>query len=343
MHKHIMLAVLAMLSVAPLTARAEVAVVAGAEVDVTYFYDALAPDGTWVNDATYGWVWQPKEVVGDADWQPYLTGGHWIYTDSGYYWESDYKWGWATFHYGRWARIHGGWAWVPGCTWGPAWVSWRECDDAYGWAPLPPGCEFDAKVGFSWRGGHVAAGFEFGLVEADFCFVPCGFFLNINCWRHRCGHVECHKHFGRCVVRNEYRFHEGHLRNEGCHREHVEKHWGHRLESKHVEDMAARGERGEHVTGRSVQAFRPRVKNEAPRNPEAVIKERHEREAARKSERIERRKEEQHKAVERREQRVEQRHERVQERQKQAQERREQRQERHHAAPPPQPHPQHHH
>ena len=33
---------------------------------------------------------------------------------------------------------HGGWCWVPGTLWGPAWVAWRAGRVNVGWAPLPP-------------------------------------------------------------------------------------------------------------------------------------------------------------------------------------------------------------
>ena len=85
-------------------------------------------------------------LVGD-DFAPYATSGHWILTEYGWTWISDFGWGWAPFHYGRWLALAGrGWCWMPGTTWGPAWVSWRAGGGYVGWAPLPP------------RGVSVAAG-----------------------------------------------------------------------------------------------------------------------------------------------------------------------------------------
>jgi hypothetical protein len=43
------------------------------------------------------------------------------------------------FHYGRWVILPTGWAWVPGYTWAPAWVSFRSSDGYIGWSPLGPG------------------------------------------------------------------------------------------------------------------------------------------------------------------------------------------------------------
>ncbi|MFZ6182086.1 DUF6600 domain-containing protein [Nannocystis pusilla] len=103
------------------------------------FYGALAPYGTWIDDAAYGWVWLPAPAIVGADFFPYMTGGQWVYTDAGWMFDSSYSWGWAPFHYGRWAFDAGvGWMWVPGDVWGPAWVDWRWNAGYVGWAPLPP-------------------------------------------------------------------------------------------------------------------------------------------------------------------------------------------------------------
>ncbi len=68
----------------------------------------------------YGYVWIP-EVGGN--FEPYCTGGHWIYTEYGWTWFSDYSWGWAPFHYGSWFfDDRYGWLWIPGNDWAPAWL-----------------------------------------------------------------------------------------------------------------------------------------------------------------------------------------------------------------------------
>ena len=70
-------------------------------VEVNYFYNDLSPYGSWVVLEGYGWCWQPRAVVIRHGWRPYCDGGHWIFSDCGWYWHSDYSWGWAPFHYGR--------------------------------------------------------------------------------------------------------------------------------------------------------------------------------------------------------------------------------------------------
>ncbi len=118
------------------------------EVSVQVFYDKLSPYGQWVNYDNYGYAWHPSV---SADFVPYGTNGHWVYSDAGWTWVSDYDWGWATFHYGRWAYDdRSGWLWIPDTHWGPAWVAWRQSNDYFGWAPLGPGMRISANFNESY-------------------------------------------------------------------------------------------------------------------------------------------------------------------------------------------------
>jgi hypothetical protein len=107
-----------------------------ASVNISFFFDSLAPHGKWSRHGKYGYVFIPAV---DRDWAPYKNG-RWIWTEEhGWYWQSDEPFAWAVYHYGRWFYVaEVGWVWVPGTKWGPAWVSWRKSDDYVGWAPLPP-------------------------------------------------------------------------------------------------------------------------------------------------------------------------------------------------------------
>ncbi len=117
--------------------------------DSSFFYDTLTPYGTWVRLSAYGYVWVPRNM--GYRWRPYLFG-RWAWTDYGWTWISEEEWGWIPFHYGRWGWDDDlGWFWVPGSVWGPAWVFWRTNDFYFGWAPLPPGLDFDARFGFRTR------------------------------------------------------------------------------------------------------------------------------------------------------------------------------------------------
>jgi uncharacterized membrane protein YgcG len=142
-------------------------------VDASTFDETLSPYGQWVDTGTGpndGRAWRPDpNAVGD-DFQPYATGGHWVYSDYGWSWESDYAWGWAPFHYGRWALTPSwGWVWYPGTVWAPAWVDWRFGGGYVGWAPLPP---FGyAVVVQPWR--------------PYWCFVPSNAFIYHDVWAYR--------------------------------------------------------------------------------------------------------------------------------------------------------------
>lgn len=105
------------------------------------FYDDLSPYGTWVDNPEYGYVWFPNVSAG---FTPYGSNGYWILTDYGWTWVSNYSWGWAPFHYGRWYNdpMYGP-MWVPGNEWGPGWVTWRQSEGYYGWAPIGPGISIE--------------------------------------------------------------------------------------------------------------------------------------------------------------------------------------------------------
>ena len=141
------------------------------DVTTDYFNETLAPYGSWVAVEGYGQCWRPTAVVYDAGWSPYCDRGHWVNTDYGWYWDSDYQWG-VTFHYGRWFRSpRFGWCWYPDTVWAPSWVAWRSGGDYCGWAPLPPFAVFRPGVGFFYRGVSVGVGFDFGLGADCFVFV----------------------------------------------------------------------------------------------------------------------------------------------------------------------------
>ena len=137
---------------------------ARAEQKLEFFYDALDPFGDWVEVEKYGYCFQPREAR-DPRWRPY-TDGNWAWTDYGWTWVSNEKFGWATYHYGRWARVRRlGWVWVPGSEWAAAWVAWRRSDDYVGWAPLPP--EAHSGAGFT-----AAVDSYYDIGPTAYTFVP---------------------------------------------------------------------------------------------------------------------------------------------------------------------------
>jgi hypothetical protein len=174
---------------------------------VHYFYDSLAPYGTWLNVAGFGWCWQPTVAVVNVHWQPYCDNGRWVYSNFGWYWHSGYSWGWAPFHYGRWYRhARCGWLWVPDTVWGPSWVSWRYSSQYCGWAPLPPRAWFRPGIGFSYWDGNVSVGinFDFGLSYHHYTYVPIGRFCHPNPRHHAARQDEVKAIHQHTTVINNY-------------------------------------------------------------------------------------------------------------------------------------------
>jgi hypothetical protein len=179
----------------------------GGEHDVGFFEEHLAQHGKWLDVPEHGRVWQPSIVLTETDWRPYLNNGHWIWTDAGWYWESNYAWGWAPFHYGRWDYVDNyNWVWTPGETWAPAWVSWRQSDSHYGWAPLGASARFEA--------GAFVGGVE---IRADlFNFVPTQSFLSIDLGRVAVSHRDAANVYKETkIVNNSYVYTDNRVINNG--------------------------------------------------------------------------------------------------------------------------------
>ena len=118
-------------------------------VNFQIFYDELSPYGQWVDYPGYGYAWIPDA---GPDFVPYSTGGYWVLSNDGWTWVSDYDWGWAPFHYGRWDYDNAyGWFWIPDNVWGPSWVTWRQSNGYYGWAPMRPGVSIEFSFGGSYN------------------------------------------------------------------------------------------------------------------------------------------------------------------------------------------------
>ena len=103
--------------------------------------------GSWRHDASYGYVWYPTVSVG---WRPYFYGRWANYPSFGWTWIGTDAWAWPTHHYGRWGFSAGLWFWIPGRTWGPAWVSWAYAPGYVSWCPL--GWDNRAAFGFGHAG-----------------------------------------------------------------------------------------------------------------------------------------------------------------------------------------------
>ncbi|HEY5346246.1 MAG TPA: DUF6600 domain-containing protein [Verrucomicrobiae bacterium] len=185
------------------------------EMTVNDFNTALAPYGQWVEVDGYGRCWRPAVMAYDATWQPYCDRGHWVYTDYGWYWNSDYSWG-ITFHYGRWFNTpQYGWCWWPDTVWSPSWVTWRSSSDYCGWAPLPPYTAYQPGVGFTYHGGNVAVSFGFGLAANCFTFVSIGNFCESHPRNYCVPRQQVTQIYNQTTIINNYNSHNRTIANNG--------------------------------------------------------------------------------------------------------------------------------
>ncbi|HWX21012.1 MAG TPA: DUF6600 domain-containing protein [Candidatus Binatia bacterium] len=190
--------------------------------EVGSFYNDLAPYGAWIQLEGIGWCWQPSVVVINRSWRPYCDSGHWVWTDAGWFWQSDYSWGWAPFHYGRW-QLHDrcGWVWLPDRVWGPAWVTWRVAGDNCGWAPLPPRAELDVRLGWRFNGIGVGLNFDFGLRPEHFTFVALHDFNDRDLGHRRLPPVEVTRVYRQTTIVNNYVVNNTTIVNQGVRVERV--------------------------------------------------------------------------------------------------------------------------
>jgi hypothetical protein len=232
---------------------------AGVELNIGYFHEQLAPHGTWVEVAEYGRVWQPSVAV-NTEWRPYMDEGHWIWTDQGWYWNSTYKWGWAAFHYGRWNYVDKyNWVWSPDTTWAPAWVSWRQSDSVYGWAPLSHGSRFEAGV-------FIGGGIE--LRAEAYNFVPAQSFLSINLGSVAVPRARRTTVYNETkIINNTYVYNDNRVINNGIPVTQVAVATRQEIKAAPIADAKVSDEKP--APGK-VAAFRPAIKNEQPKTPPAT-------------------------------------------------------------------------
>jgi hypothetical protein len=206
---------LAGLSVVPAETKAQ-----HVSVNFSVFQNELSRYGRWMHSPRYGQVW----IYNEPGFRPYYTNGYWDYTDFGWAWVSNYDWGWAPFHYGRWELDPMyGWIWIPGYDWAPAWVSWSESGDYYGWAPLGYGVNINISI---------------GAVPYDrwvFCSRP---YMNSPRFRDYCAPFGNNRVIVRntTIINNIYRGGSSHRYYSGPGRGDVERYSRSRIEPRRIDD-----------------------------------------------------------------------------------------------------------
>ncbi len=168
--------------------------------------------------------------------------------DDGWYWNSDFEWGWAPFHYGRWVFDDlEGWHWSPDDIWAPAWVEWRYGDEFIGWAPLGPEMAFDAEV---------------ALAPPSWVFVPQRQFL-----APRLSDVVVISARNESLLRETPRvvtlsWDKGRMINRGVAAERIEKATGRKLECTRIRAVESPAAMQIGVQPKEVQVSRPRTGEE---------------------------------------------------------------------------------
>ena len=114
---------------------------------------------------SYGYVWYPSVAV---DWRPYYYGRWVTLRPYGWTWVGADPWAWPTHHYGRWGFSASRWFWIPGRSWGPAWVSWAYAPGYVSWCPLGFNNRAVLQFGFNfgydpWRAWTVVPYRSFGV------------------------------------------------------------------------------------------------------------------------------------------------------------------------------------
>jgi hypothetical protein len=216
------------------------------EVTVNYFHQNLSPYGSWVEVDGYGRCWRPNIVVYDTGWRPYCDRGRWVYSDCGWYWDSDYSWG-MTFHYGRWFNSPShGWCWWPDTVWAPSWVTWRSSDAYCGWAPLPPRTVYRTGIGFSYCGDDVAVSFGFGLSSSCYTFVNYNNFCQPNPRRYCAPVTQVNQFYSQTTVINNFDCKQETICNQGVSATSISQAANRRVEPVPIGQLVNPGRRGWH-------------------------------------------------------------------------------------------------
>jgi hypothetical protein len=225
---------------------------AGVGVSFGVFYNGLAGNGEWISVEGGTYAWRPMHT--GAGWRPYWDG-RWIWTDDGWYWDSQEPWAWATYHYGRWYYDdYYGWIWIPGYDWAPAWVEWRYGGDYVGWAPLGPYAVFNAHFGVHYM-RHWATPYHY------WSFVDCRYINSpgVNKYVYRSENNA--RFIGRTRTAGSVRYDNGRIVSRGPDAGHVERRGNIRLERTPLVDVGGRDEARVRRTGdrEQIGVYRPRI------------------------------------------------------------------------------------
>jgi hypothetical protein len=231
------------------------------------FYSSLAQYGEWIPVDGGVFAWRPAHV--DGAWRPY-GNGQWIWTDDGWFWDSDEPWAWATYHYGRWYYDdYYGWLWLPGYDWSPAWVEWRYGDDCVGWAPLGPYAVFDMHFGVYYR-HHWSTPYHY------WSFVDCGYMASPDVHRYVYRSENNTRFIGRTRTAGNVRYDGGRIVTRGPDVSYIERQGNVRIHRTAVVDVNSTEDARALRSGERdrIGVYRPRIEervgDQRPERPAGV-------------------------------------------------------------------------
>ena len=227
--------------------------------DISYFYDHLSPYGMWTQHSSYGHIWIPR--TNRYQWRPY-SYGRWVWSNFGWTWVSNYKWGWIPFHYGRWDwDSHMGWFWVPDRMWGPGWVAWRTGNMYIGWAPLPPSVQFIPGRGiFSLRNS---------INYRHWVFINGSYFTGRDVSRYVMPYERNLTLINRTVVNTNIILRNDRVMNHGLDVVHVEQLSKQKVRKYQIQDARRVGRST--VSGDRVVMYKPSVNSNPEAKPRRVL------------------------------------------------------------------------
>ncbi len=223
---------------------------AGFGITFGVFYSSLGSHGEWISVDAGVYAWRPMRVA--TGWRPYWNG-RWMWTDDGWYWDSDEPWAWATYHYGRWYfDDYYGWIWVPGYEWAPAWVEWRYGGDYVGWAPLGPYAVFNTHFGIHYT-RHWVTPYHY------WSFVDCRYInrQDVRQYVYRTDHNT--RFIGRTRTAGSVRWDNGRIVSRGPETRYVERRGDIRIPRTELVEVQNNDQLRSVRTGDRVGVYRPRV------------------------------------------------------------------------------------
>lgn len=227
---------------------------AGFGVSFGVFYSSLGHHGEWITVDAGVYAWRPMNVA--AGWRPYWNG-RWMWTDDGWYWDSDEPWAWAAYHYGRWYYDdYYGWIWIPGYEWAPAWVEWRYGGSTIGWAPLGPYALFNVHYGVHYARRWITP-------YHYWSFVDCRYMTHREIHRYVYRSEENTRYIGRTRTGGSVRPHNGRVVSRGPEPGYIERRADIRIPRTTLVDVEDR-DRLRDVrsdNGERIGVFRPRIED----------------------------------------------------------------------------------